>query len=50
LHAAEQPHDFSAFGRVHPPGDLGQADDADGQRPGGSPGLDEPFSRGRITA
>src|SRR6266496_6492312 len=50
LHAAEQAHDLAAFRRAHPPVDLGQAHDADGQRPGGLPGLHEPVPRGRTAA
>ena len=50
LHTAQEAHDLAAFRRAHPPGDLGEADDADGQRPGRSPGLDEPLPRGRVTA
>jgi hypothetical protein len=50
LHAAEQAHDFAPLRRAHLPGDLGQAYDADGQGPGGLPGVREPVPCGRVAA
>ena len=50
LHAAEQADDFTALRRAHPPGDLGQAYDADGQRAGLLLGVHKPVPRGRVAA
>jgi hypothetical protein len=50
LHAAEQAHDLAAFRGAHPADDLGQAHDADPQRPGGLPGVHEPVPCRRLAA
>src|ERR1043165_7634833 len=50
LHAAEQADDFAALWRVHPPGNLGQAYDAEGRGTGGRRGVREPVPRGRVAA